>query len=358
MFSTQSENESLMDRIEKDPQLRFALIGDKDLTITPCKPPPTFNQVKDWMKGRELLKKRKNEKNSINEKLKKEKSKENVDLEDEKLNCEIADLRTNTSRVSGRDTPIKDSPPCRTPIKDSPQGRSFMSPVCMFEVTSDDLEVTGTHVTPKRQLEKSLSVESDMSENSDIISPSPPDSSSIKLTQFRTSAFTSLKKKLLSVKFTNSQKTDEVDGCDGIKRNGSSFQSSTPVINPLSSQSPKVDINHSTPVHLSRISNHSTPAQPTRISTLFGSAFTPIAKRDNTIKGNNINTLRRKLSDSPTTPDNHRTAATGTGFVTPQSVNQDTGTCFVTPRNVPRDKASTSGTQASLNSESQLNVST
>ena len=57
MFSSQREDDTyLCDRLEKEPALKYALTGDKNIVVTPCLLPPPKSKVKVWCKGRALYK--------------------------------------------------------------------------------------------------------------------------------------------------------------------------------------------------------------------------------------------------------------------------------------------------------------
>ena len=57
LFSSQREDDdSLCDRLEKEPALKYALTGDKNIVVTPCLLPPSKCKVKEWCKGRTLYK--------------------------------------------------------------------------------------------------------------------------------------------------------------------------------------------------------------------------------------------------------------------------------------------------------------
>ena len=57
MFSSQQEEDTcLCDRLEKEPALKYALTGDKNIVVTPCLLPPPKSKVKEWCKGRALYK--------------------------------------------------------------------------------------------------------------------------------------------------------------------------------------------------------------------------------------------------------------------------------------------------------------
>lgn len=50
------DSDNLLERVNQEPQLRFALMGDKSVTITPCNPAPSCKKVTDWMIGRQKYK--------------------------------------------------------------------------------------------------------------------------------------------------------------------------------------------------------------------------------------------------------------------------------------------------------------
>ena len=56
LFASQKDNDNLFDRLEKEPALKYALTGDKNVTVTPCLLPPSKSKVEEWLKGRKLYK--------------------------------------------------------------------------------------------------------------------------------------------------------------------------------------------------------------------------------------------------------------------------------------------------------------
>ena len=56
LFASQQDNDSLFDRLEKEPALKYALTGDRNIIVTPCLLPPSKSKVEEWFKGRKLYK--------------------------------------------------------------------------------------------------------------------------------------------------------------------------------------------------------------------------------------------------------------------------------------------------------------
>lgn len=52
-----SEDLSLLEEIEREPRMRFALTGDSPLIMSPCLPPPTRDKVATWLRSQKTYRK-------------------------------------------------------------------------------------------------------------------------------------------------------------------------------------------------------------------------------------------------------------------------------------------------------------
>jgi hypothetical protein len=81
LLSSQTGSTDLLDRLDREPALKYAITGDQSIIITPCSLPPSLKTVQKWYEGRKVYKNLK-KKASLQEEAKGKKgnSKENREV--------------------------------------------------------------------------------------------------------------------------------------------------------------------------------------------------------------------------------------------------------------------------------------
>lgn len=323
IISSQSENETLMSRIEKDPQLRYALLGDRHIVISPCNPPPKTESVSKWLEGRKLWKELKNMDKGI---------KSNTETNDEK-NKEIIQSNTENTLTNVDDRLSASAVSDNEKVCDPKLTRELSyDDVYQNDTVNDSVDVKDT----KMDITRTLFDEADghsSSDDSDVIGPSP--SSGLRLSQFSSS-------RLLGSRHKNVPTTGSdmpVTGSDTpVTRTdthvtGSNIPvtgSDTPVARTNTPVTPYVG------TEVSRERLHSTPVHRKRLSGLFNSAFTPVTHNKPTAMGTPNEEAKRQLN-----------CAGGKSSTSPG--------IFSTPKRVPLPKRLSTNTKQSLDA-SQLQV--
>lgn len=158
-------NNELTEKLNKQPELLHAVIGDKPIIITPCRPSPNLKNVSDWMIGRQKYKQLQNEvkkcKNS-NDSLEREdsdtKKKENSPKEKS-----VQSLKLNTKMKS-----VSFNEPCDKKLSFS---------LCDKDVTDGDHKAPVLDINMEDKcMEVSVinSNNNDDIDEDDVIGPSPP----------------------------------------------------------------------------------------------------------------------------------------------------------------------------------------
>ncbi|XP_069126103.1 uncharacterized protein [Argopecten irradians] len=334
---SQSENKTLMNRIEKEPQLRFALLGDRSIVISPCNPPPTQKTVKKWEIGRKVWKEMKNKEKQ----LKKETNKKS----DEKGNSQKDDSETRNSghEFSSNETLTNES---------ATMGLSEIS------VTNDRHEDSSTKYIHENDTTKNsryedvprtlfVEGESESSDDdSEIIGPSPP--SGLRFSQFSRSRLLSSQSENSPARSNSEPVTPNTES--GIVRDklctlvtpqtGSGIvrdkictpktpQTVSSIMRDELGNTPVTPVSEivDSPILPDIVSDDAKTTPSRRISALFSSAFTPV------LSG-------RKPSATSTPSEDRR--------VPPSSISDKTPGKFATPRRLPLPRRLSSNTQKSL----------
>ncbi|XP_033741299.1 uncharacterized protein LOC117328070 [Pecten maximus] len=178
---SQSENETLMSRIEKDPQLRFALLGDRSVIISPCNPPPSKEIVKKWAYGRKVWKDLKNKEKQLKIDSNKKYDRKNID---EKEVSEIGsfghELNLDKTLINEEDKMS------RSEIIDTSGQHSLLTK----DIHQNDAGNENTKDSKQLDVTRTLFVEGNgesSDDDNEVIGPSPP--SGLRFSQFSHSRF-------------------------------------------------------------------------------------------------------------------------------------------------------------------------
>ncbi|XP_053396986.1 uncharacterized protein LOC123552830 [Mercenaria mercenaria] len=116
LLSSQTGSSDLLEKLDTEPALKYAITGDQSVIITPCILPPSKKTVEKWYKGRKAYKNLKNQARKVSKEEEDkeeigEKSKEDIFSDSEKLNPPDAKQETDiefTKVTAKRKTNIKD----------------------------------------------------------------------------------------------------------------------------------------------------------------------------------------------------------------------------------------------------------
>ncbi|OWF40745.1 DNA polymerase zeta catalytic subunit-like [Mizuhopecten yessoensis] len=312
---SQSENETLMNRIEKDPQLRYALLGDRSVIISPCNLPPSTDSVKKWICGRKVWKDLKNKEKQFKIDINK-KTDEKRHYERHVENSENRSFGYQSSL--GKTLTKEDDKINQTDIIDTcgQHSKPLSETIDQNDTTNEDTKDSRQQDIPRALFMDGDSHGSDDDEEDDdeVIGPSPP--SGLRLSQFSRSRITSSQSKNSPVLSHSTPLTETEVLKDDLGH--------TPV-------TPASVVVHSPlmPGIMSGVYNDNltnTPVHGRRISHLFNSASTPV-------------TSGSKPCATSTPSENGKL----------QAVSADkTPGIFATPKRVPLPRRISSNTQKSL----------
>ncbi|XP_060083937.1 uncharacterized protein LOC132563202 [Ylistrum balloti] len=303
---SQSENETLMNRMEKEPQLRFALLGDKSFIISPCNPPPSTELVKRWANGRKILKDMKNKKKQHIIDVDK-----NINRKNNSEKREDSDIG-NSGHQLDKTLMYENDKINRSDVMDISDQHS-----CLLsgDVHEDSTVNESSKDRKLLDIPRTLFLEGDSSDSdNEVIGPSPP--SELRFSKFSRSRITSSQNTPLvshSIHVTPNTESDVLRD----KLGHSPVTPATVIVG-----SPVM------PSNMSGVkSDVKTPIYGRQISNLYNSAFTPVMSG-------------RKPSATSTPSHDDKLQVVGIG-------NKSPG-IFATPKRVPLPRRLSSNTQKSL----------
>ena len=275
-MDSQSGNDSILERLAKDLDFKYALFGDKTITIAPVKPPPSKSFTELWLQKRNIYRdlklkingnigkndKQQREiiKNGVNEKI----PEQNVPRKDTVLKIQSADNLYDSKKGSSCDKAIL------TSWKSEPTKEvSFSDKVDKFSLTKSLSEPFPTKEEEvyssqkKRNLPGSPSNEDSVTHDvdEDIISPSPPKVHVKPTSKDRICFSQRLAKR---VRLSQSDSIVSSPTLSGMSADINS-QETPSVSTPKSGSTPVTGM-------------HSTPLRIKRLDKLFQASFTPISK--------------------------------------------------------------------------------
>lgn len=308
-----------MTRISEEPSLRFAIFPDRDIVISPCKPPPSKKSVESWCKRRKLHKSRKNKTKHDNRDKITNKNDDGLshdkNVDDVKRNNKFEFNCNDSFKIIQNDD--NNSPGFKVKLIRCKNEGDQGSNTCKSKKDSkniNDQELPPPVLSPQSMdvsgiplLDTSNMSSSPEDMDKDILSPSPP-KEDLKV-KFKSTVFKSW------TPFRHGETEDKT-------------LHSTPVNKDVN----KKDITSSDNLH------SSTPVRKTVPKDLFDVGFTPI---------NKDKSVSFKVRDEEVKTVTQESSEPGTGFVTPKDV----------PLSRRLSNTTDASLRQSLTSQFQVNIS-
>ncbi|KAK3098309.1 hypothetical protein FSP39_018263 [Pinctada imbricata] len=306
ILDSQIDNESLFERLSKDLDFKFALFGDRTVTIAPVKPPPSKSLVELWIQKHDIYKDLKLKINgkansSVKKDEKKEKCSESVtnlsDNKNRKSALKIVHKEKSYSRQSSFGSECK----LQTSKSEPTREVSFDEKVEKFSLTksfsdsevsedltclaSDRIDLCSTTNQKKDEIDDKMDEKIDEMDD-DIISPSPPKSPIRSIPKDKMYMSHSMAKRIkLNIEDQSVSPSVSIAGTYTSLKNPRNLNASTP-----------------------KSTSSSTPLRIKRLDKLFQASFTPIAKNQSQGEPNTV----KQESDTKKGKD--------TGFLTPKKI--------------------------------------
>ncbi|XP_078322604.1 uncharacterized protein LOC111104775 [Crassostrea virginica] len=305
ILPSQTDNQTVMDSITKDHTLRCSLLGDRMVTMVPCKQPPSQAKVRTWLEKKEQYRQQK--KKEKPGKQQEASAQENQftriiphDIVPDTLEKDKNNMKTPKHRLLTREVSFNDTTEIFNMDDDS------YSPVKQNGVSGQEV------ITEEIGERKSSSQDS---EEENVISPSPPQQTRCSFRRNESDIISPSPQKPTHFSFRRNE-SDVISPSPPKLTSSSVRRSSQQLGNPLRSRLSDPGVNKQ-------------PCEAVRRNLIGSVHSTPVSARDQ----------RSLLETINVTPISHRTDE-DKGVMTPAT---QTPGVFQTPRRIPQSKTETAG---------------
>ena len=323
ILPSQTDNQTVMDSITKDHTLRCSLLGDRTVTMVPCKQPPSQAKVRTWLEKKEQYRQQK--KKEKPGKQQEASAQENqftriiphdIVPQPDILEKDKKNMKTPKHRLLTREVSFNDTTEIFNMDDDS------YSPVKQNGVSGQEV------ITEEIGERKSSSQDS---EEENVISPSPPQQTRCSFRRNESDIISPSPQKPTHFSFRRNE-SDVISPSPPKLTSSSVRRSSQQLGNPLRSRLSDPGVNKQ-------------PCEAVRRNLIGSVHSTPVSARDQ----------KSLLETINVTPISHRTDE-DKGVMTPAT---QTPGVFQTPRRIPQSKTETAGPsdpRRSLMSSAEMRV--